>query len=196
MIYGRGTKRGTAVTKNGATKGWKWGTQDKVKSWGENMVAGTYNPGAGYGSLLKFSFTKTGGLTNEGALSTGDSGGGVFINDNGKWKLAGINYLVEGPFSLTGTNGTGFMASLYDKGGLYTGPDGQWKYTADTTSDVNGNWYATRISSRQTWINSIIKSSTSASPTASAALTSVPEPASLGVIALASSLLLRRRRTS
>jgi len=48
--------------------------------------------------LLKLTFSRN-GLTNEGALSGGDSGGGVFINDSGKWKLAGINYLVDGPFA-------------------------------------------------------------------------------------------------
>ena len=188
MVFGRGTQRGTTVTKNGVAKGWKWGYQDKKKSWGENYVAGTYNAGAGYGTLLKFTFNK-GGLYNEGALSTGDSGGGVFINDGGKWKLAGINYLVDGPFSLSGTKGSGFTASVYDKGGLYVGGDGAWRYTSDTAADVPGNWYATRISSRQSWIKSII-GTTSAGMT----VTSVPEPASVGAIAAGTLLLLRRRR--
>lgn len=196
MVFGRGTGRGTAVTKNGVTKGWKWATQDKVKSWGENNVAGFYNPGTGYGSLLKFSFNK-GGLTNEGALSTGDSAGGVFINDNGTWKLAGINYLVEGPFSFTGSNGSGFMASLYDKGGLYLGGDNAWKYNTDTTADNPGNWYATRISSRSSWIKSIIGTSSTSAVASAGSVTSVqavPEPASIGVIAIAATSLLRRRR--
>src|SRR4051812_4181938 len=40
MVFGRGTGRSTAVVKNAVTKGWKWGTQDKLRSWGENSVAG------------------------------------------------------------------------------------------------------------------------------------------------------------
>ena len=122
MIFGRGTQRGSEVKKGTTLKGWKWGYQDKVKSWGENLVSGTLNGGSGIGQLLKFTFNQqgtSGAQYNEGALSTGDSGGGVFINDGGKWKLAGINYLVDGPFSLNGVHGTGFNASVFDKGGLY-----------------------------------------------------------------------------
>ena len=192
MVFGRGTGRGNAVVKNGQTKGWLWATQDKVMSWGENMVSSTLNGGSGYGQLLKFTFNKN-GLYNEGALSTGDSGGGVFLNDNGKWKLAGINYLVEGPFSLT-SGGAQFNASLFDKGGLYI--NGTQAIT-DTTADIPGAWYATRVSSRMSWIKSI----TGTIPSASVAFspsdlvgTAVPEPAGAGLLAVGAALLLRRRR--
>jgi hypothetical protein len=161
-------------------------------SWGENNVAGTFDGGSGYGQLLKFTFDKA-GLTNEGALSTGDSGGGVFINDSGKWKLAGINYLVDGPFSLT-SGGPQFHASVYDKGGLYI--NGTQSLT-DTVANVPGAWYATRISSRQSWIKSIIGTVTPAKLSSMAGMSVtavVPEPASLGLFGLGATLLLRRRR--
>jgi hypothetical protein len=112
MVFGRGTTRGLEVKKGTTLKGWKWGTQDKVRSWGENLVSGTLNAGGTIGQVLKFTFNKqgtSGAQYNEAALSTGDSAGGVFINDGGKWKLAGINYLVDGPFSLTGANGSGLQ---------------------------------------------------------------------------------------
>jgi hypothetical protein len=197
MVFGRGTGRGNAVVKNGQTKGWLWATQDKLMSWGENMVSSTLDGGTingnKVGQLLKFTFNK-GGLTNEGALSTGDSGGGVFINDNGKWKLAGINYLVEGPFSLT-SGGPQFNASLFDKGGLYINGD---QSIADTAADIPAAWYATRVSSRASWIKSIIGTVPGAAPGALSvsdlSVTSVPEPASLGLIAISATLLLRRRR--
>ena len=195
MVFGRGTARGTAVTKNGVTKGWKWGSLDGLHSWGENNVSGTYNGGTGYGTLLKFDFNKN-GLYNEGALSTGDSAGAVFINDAGKWKLAGINYLVDGPFSLSGTNGSGFNASVYDKGGLYVGGDNAWQFNADTSADIAGNWYATRVSSRQAWIKSVIGTISTSSPESALTLGSVavPEPASLGIIAIGAVALRRGRR--
>ena len=162
-------------------------------SWGDNKVSGTLDGGSGYGQLLKFTFDRSGGTANEGALSTGDSGGGVFINDNGKWKLAGINYLVDGPFSLT-SGGSQFQASIFDKGGLYINGN---QSIADTAADIPGAWYATRVSSRNSWIKSIIgtvPASLSVSPADLSVTSAVPEPASLGFFAAFATLLLRRRR--
>lgn len=196
MVFGRGTTRGAEVKKGATLKGWKWGTQDKVRSWGENTVDGTYNGGTGLGTLLKFDFDRY-GLTNEGTLSTGDSGGGVFINDGGKWKLAGINYGVEVPFSFTGLNNSGFNAAIFDKGGLYVGGNNAWKYTTDVTADVPATWYATRISSRQSWIKSIIGTApTSGAAVASAGavdIATVPEPSGVVVVGIAGVALIRRR---
>src|SRR4051812_26657028 len=39
-LFGRGTQRGASLTKNNQLKGWKWGTDDRVKSWGRNAVSG------------------------------------------------------------------------------------------------------------------------------------------------------------
>ena len=197
MIFGRGTKRGSEVRKGTTLKGWKWGWQDRLKSWGENYVASTLNGGSGIGQVLKFTFNRqgtSGALYNEGALSMGDSAGGVFINDGGKWKLAGINYLVDGPFSLSGATGTGFNASVFDKGGLYQGGDGRWVYNSDTSADIPGNFYSTRISSRQTWIRSIVGSSLAPRDSSALMATAVPEPASFSILAMGAAALLRRRR--
>jgi hypothetical protein len=199
MIFGRGTQRGSEVRKSTVLKGWKWGYQDRIKSWGENLVSGYVNGGTGIGQVLKFTFNRqgtSGAQYNEGALSTGDSAGGVFINDGGKWKLAGINYLVDGPFSLSGVNGTGFNASVFDKGGLYQGGDGRWAYNADLAADVPGNFYATRISSRQSWIKSIVGTVATSSTQSGAltATTAVPEPAGLSLLAIGAAAMLRRRR--
>ena len=197
MVFGRGTQRGSEVRKGTTLKGWKWGSQDKVRSWGENNVAGTLSDPT-FGPLMKFTFNRqgtSGALYHEGTLSNGDSGGGVFIYDAGKWKLAGINYLTDNPFSLSGTD-AGFSASIFDKGGLYTRSGGGWKYNSDLASDIPGNWYATRISSRQSWIKSIVGTvSTGAlsSSTSSLSVTSVPEPMSAALLALAATALLRRR---
>ena len=197
MIFGRGTQRGVEVKKGTTLKGWKWGTRDGVKSWGENLITSTLSGGTGIGQVLKFTFNRqgtTGAQYNEGALSDGDSAGGVFINDGGKWKLAGINYLVDGPFSLSGTNGTGFNGSIFDKGGLYVGGDGKWMYNSDTSADIPGNFYATRISSRQSWVKSIIGTTTASASPLTASAVAVPEPASLSILAIGASALLRRRR--
>jgi hypothetical protein len=198
MVFGRGTTRGSNVNIGTTLHGWKWGTQDKVRSWGENNVAGVMDAGSGLGQLLKFTFNKagsSGSLYNEGTLSSGDSAGGVFINDGGTWKLAGINYAVDGPFSFTGTSGSGFNASLFDKGGLYQGGDGAWRKNTDTSADINGNWYATRVSAHQGWIKSILNGSTTAAyPAATSSVSVVPEPTSVGLLGIAATALLRRRK--
>jgi hypothetical protein len=190
MVFGRGTGRGAEVKEGSVLHGWKWATQDMVRSWGENNVAGSLDGGTGNGQLLKFTFSKN-GLTNEGALSGGDSAGGVFINDGGKWKLAGINYLVDGPFSLS-SGGATFQASIYDKGGLYV----QNQLIPDSSTDVPGQWYATRVSSRQSWIKSIIGSTSSASvsPAALSGTSAVPEPGTLSLVGIGAAWLLGRRR--
>jgi hypothetical protein len=194
-IFGRGTQRGASLTVNGQLKGWKWGADDRVKSWARNAVAGITAGGAGKGDLMRFTFNRTGGDYYEGALSTGDSGGAVFLKDaDGKWKLTGINYLVDGPFSTSGRNGTGFNFSAMDKGGLYVGGDNAWRFNTDTAADNPGNFYATRVSARSSWIKSIVGTISAAPVPSSSSLTAVPEPASLGLFAAAGAVFVSRRR--
>jgi len=82
---------------------------------------------------------------NEAHLSGGDSGGAVFIMDGPTWELAGINYAVDGPYSLT-PGGSSFIAAMYNQTGLYDGVSGD-----PLTGPVS--FYATRISSYQDWID-------------------------------------------
>jgi hypothetical protein len=79
----------------------------------------------------------------------------VFIQDGSTWKLAGINYAVDGPYSTT-DSGPGFSASLFDEGGLYKQTGSAWVLTPDVPVDVPGSFYATRISSHVAWINSVL----------------------------------------
>lgn len=143
------TFRGNTMTVVSATvitnfvpKGWKAGASDGVVRWGQSQVsfAGSYIVGA---------FDQNGG-PNQAYLSGGDSSGAVFIQDNGVWKLAGINYGIQGPFGLTPTDL--FYGAIYDESGLYVDGcllpnDGQVRPAC---------FYATRISNRLTWIQSII----------------------------------------
>lgn len=159
VVFGRGTQRGTEVTGDSVagpeTKGWKWGAGDGVIRWGENIVTDISEGGTGIGDLIAAAFDAD-GSENEGHLSSGDSGGALFIKDNGTWKLAGINYAVDGPFN-TSTNGGGFNGAIFDQGGLYTKPDGvDWEYNSDSPADQPSSLYATRISGHLTWILGII----------------------------------------
>jgi len=185
VLFGRGTARGSAVTVNGTTHGWLWGSQDGKLSWGENEIKTILNGGSGIGRVLSYSFDRSGHgdhVSNEGTVSSGDSSGGIFVNSGGKWQLAALNYSVDGPYTLKG--GSSFMASIFDKGGLSSG--GQ--FYSDGSTDIPANAYATRISSNMAWINSVIGSNAKI-----ASATLVPEPGSLAVLFFGA-LVLRRRR--
>lgn len=166
-IIGRGTQRGSAVYVNSTLKGWQWGTADYVESWGKNTVDGFINFAAGTNSMLYFDFNSN-GIANEGSLSVGDSSGGIFINVDGIWKLAGINYGVDSPFSLTGTD-SGFNADIFDARGLYYKNDqGVWTLVPQNYPyAVPGASYASRISARLDWISTYATGAV------------VPEPATL-----------------
>lgn len=71
----------------------------------------------GYWQVLSATFDAGQG-PNEAHLSGGDSGGAVFIMDGSTWELAGINYAVDDPYSLT-PGGSSFIAAMYNQTGLY-----------------------------------------------------------------------------
>jgi len=195
VVFGRGTQRGTEVrARNGQLKGWTWGAYDSVQSWGTNSVSSIVNAGPGAGSLLKINFDARGGA-NEAALSGGDSGGAMFLQDGGVWKLAGINRGVDGPFSTTGVDGSGFLAAIFDQGGLYTGGDGRWSFVKDSGKDIAAGAYATRIASNLSWIDGVTSGSVAATIGGGAGTSgAVPEPAGVALLAAGAGLMLKRRR--
>jgi hypothetical protein len=94
--YGDGSP-GSAITVStsrpgeGTLRGWQWGPDNGVQSWGTNSINDVYvDPNTNY-EYLRTTFD-AGGLTDESTLSGGDSGGGVFVQGkNGIWKLAAVN---------------------------------------------------------------------------------------------------------
>lgn len=180
VVMGRGTQRGTTVTLGANDIGWLWGTVDHKARWGTNQVAATITlSGADY--LYATFDAGVGG--DEAHLSSGDSGGAVFINDGGVWKLAGINYAVDGDWDYDGlANGNGFRAALYDARGMYVGSDDNgWTLVANEPNPVPSGFYSTRISTYKNQIN---------------AITGIPEPRALILVALAGLSALRRKRVS
>jgi hypothetical protein len=130
------------VTTNAVPKGWKAGASDSVMRWGQSQVVAV-------GRFIVGAFDKNGGA-DQAYLSGGDSSGAVFIQDNGLWKLAGINYGIDGPFGVTPTES--FYGAIYDETGLYVGG---WLAPNDGQV-LPACFYATRISSRLSWIQSIL----------------------------------------
>ncbi len=155
VAIGRGTQRGSEFDFGGTFRGWTWGNGDGVQRWGENIVSEIAVFSSGPNDALYATFDQS-GLPNECHFSSGDSGGAVFISDGGVWKLAGINYAVDGHFYTDSTGDGQFDAALFNAGGLYYQDDanpGQYIQIPDGTPT---GFYATRISSKLAWIESVI----------------------------------------
>ncbi len=178
VVMGRGTQRGGTVDLSSVLKGWRPGASDNKARWGTNTVSGIATlSGAEY---LVADFDAMPG-TDEAHLTSGDSGGAVFIKDAGVWKLAGINFAVEGDWDFNGLkDGNGFGASLFDSGGLYVGSDSAgWNFITDTVADIPSSFYSSRISNYIAPINTI---------------TGVPEPEVTVLLLLGVSFFMRRGR--
>ncbi|RYD21325.1 MAG: hypothetical protein EOP88_11770 [Verrucomicrobiaceae bacterium] len=151
-VIGRGTQRGTEVIVGGESKGWQWGVTDKVQRWGRNTVAGVQTA-AGFGQLLYCDFDSP-GLPDECHLSNGDSGGGMFVLEGGLWRLAGINFSVDGPFREPPA-GASFNATLFDAGGLEFSNGPGWTLVPEGPADVASSFYCSRISHSLAFISNL-----------------------------------------
>jgi hypothetical protein len=157
VIIGRGTDRGPAVLVNSTTVGWEWGNTNNIQRWGENIVSDVYTNGPN--DLLLRGYFDRNGVTNECGMTYNDSSGAMFIEDGTTWKLAAINYAVDGPeFSHDGSGNSTFDGALMDLRGLYYWNGAAWTLYAPTNYPVAlpTGFYCTRVSSRISWINSII----------------------------------------
>lgn len=144
VLFGRGTSRGEAVVIDNRLRGWRWGPSDGRMSWGRSRIARIV-PSGGYGDLsagekLCFDFLYEDD-PNAGSVSSGDSGGGVFIQDEKRWKLVGINYGVSGQYSSTGSPEDQFSAAIFDGRGFWQryGEGFTWTHELD-------RWPATTLS--------------------------------------------------
>lgn len=166
-------------------RGWKWGAEDRLRSWGENVVHSVVDGGSTLGPLLYFTFDRD-GLLNEAALSAGDSGGAVFVRTfAGQYKLAGINFGVDGPFRETPTS-PGFYAAMFDMGGYYV-YENPTEYFPPSVTDQPAGAYVSSISANRAFINSVIAGTF-------AGTADVPEPSTTALAATSAVLLIRRRR--
>jgi hypothetical protein len=157
IVIGRGTQRGAEVSLNGRLHGWQWGEADGVQRWGRSVVTGIIPAGSGGSDMLRMVF-KANSTASGVDLSGGDSGGPVFIKDGKFWKLAGVNYGADSIYN-TSNSGEGFRAALFDKAGFYVqdASGTNWMLVPNHGSKSPGGFSATRISSRISWIRSVIE---------------------------------------
>lgn len=128
-----------------------------MQRWGDNIVSSIVDGGP-LNQYVHATFDGSKGKTpNEGHLSSGDSGGALFIQDNGFWKLAGIHYAVDGPFYTSASGAGAFVAALFDTRGFFISDDGNPPaYNLVTgKKPVPSGFYSTRVSSKLDWIFSV-----------------------------------------
>ncbi len=171
-VFGRGTDRGDAVTGPNGSQGYNYGAADGRMSFGPSQASIiTSFSGGPTGDFLGGTFSAAHSMLipTSSTLSYGDSGGGVFIRDtDGAWKLAAVNYGVDGPYSLDSASANYFPAALYDLRGFSQGSStNHYSYDANLPQPVGQNWYATRIGTKTGFISNQIGT--------------VPEPGSLAL---------------
>ena len=180
VVLGNGTSRGAAVVggfaEGGSTGQTSYGTNTVIATptAGQN---GFITPSAAFGGdFLQYAFQNNSN-PNEAIISGGDSGGPDFVLDpaTNSYELAGVNSLVD---QVDDANGNPLAYALYDDTGYYV--EDANNVLQPITPDEAGplSSYATRISSRLDFIESV---------------TGIPEPASAALFTAA--LLLRRRRS-
>ena len=157
VVIGRGTERGSGIFLNSTLRGWNWGPGDGVQRWGENDIANIV-PYSGhdllYATFDQHSLPIPTDHPNESHLSSGDSGGAIFLNDSSAWKLAGINYAVDDLYTAPDPS-TIFNAAIFDARGFYA-YDGTSFTQISGSSPVPTGFYCSRISFELAWICSII----------------------------------------
>lgn len=149
-VIGRGTQRGDAVDLDETARGWNWGPGDAVERWGSNVVTDLpVDPPSG-AQYVHATFDNP-GVPDEAHLSVGDSGGGVFVQEDGLWKLAAINYSVDDLY--TGSDGSGhLLAAVFDARGFYTQNADQTYSLITGDAPVPTGFFSTRVAAELAWI--------------------------------------------
>lgn len=164
LVFGKGRWKGQAVEVDGELKGWRY-AESGVPGirWGTNLVSRLVDlaeatPDGLSGFFLAADFDRDAG-GHEAHATLGDSGGPVFIEDCGVWKLAAVLSSVDGPFRLTAEGSSqeeAFLAALWDAGGTYVPSDtGGYRRVDDESVDLPTAWYASRIAPRWTEVRSL-----------------------------------------
>lgn len=152
-VFGRGAQRGGEIILDGTLRGWAWGGSGYVERWGRNLVSAVVPNGPGW-ALLRADFDSP-GLPGEAHLSAGDSGGGLFILQNGLWRLAGVNLGVDDLFTAPNES-TGFAACVFDARGYYAENDDRTFTLVTGDANVPTSFYSTQVSARLAWIESVV----------------------------------------
>lgn len=152
VVFGRGMTRGSEVTVTNemdtTVAGWQWAPADGRLRWGSNTLS------AAGEQYVEAAFDAD-SAADEATVAGGDSGGGLFVQQAGEWRLAGIHAAVDGPFRYPATT-ENFNAALTDRRGLeeQEGAD-DWHLVTGATPQP-AHLYSTSIAARRGWIDAIL----------------------------------------
>ncbi len=157
VLFGRGGPRGAAITserpEGPVLCGWRWTLSDQKLRWGTNVIEGIQpgtdeNPGEYLASL----FTDDAG-DDEATVSVGDSGGGLFLEDDyGNWALGGVLSAVESAFKESPEEAP-FYAAVFDRRDfLEEVRKGVWDYDPYRFEQPGTILLASRVSTYAPWI--------------------------------------------
>lgn len=211
MVYGFGgltpDLNSPILTQDGRQAGWNWKGGFHYLAWGTNRARSVeYDTRPGSETeYLRFTYEKptldngdpnphyTG--VNEGFGAPEDSSAGIFIQEGGVWKLAGVLYGIDAEYDKDGKLFSDpryghdiFWGAIYDARGLYQmqyNEQGQQTGFELITGDnpVPTGDYATRLSTFRPWIGSVT------------GITAAPEPGTAGLLLSGGLIGLTFRRT-
>lgn len=224
MIFGHGFQnKGAPIYTPGTTDhlaGWTFANTYNQYGWGRNLLQETTNVqiGSSVTNCLYSTFnapTLDDGTPNpqflgndEATAAFGDSSGGVFIKQDGVWKLAGCIYAIDAGVYTEPNGTTPWTGAIFDARGMYAdfpvdpnNPNGptsrQVVGGANTINDLPGSsayslgFYATSMNTYSGFINDTISRGSG--------VVVAPEAGTLALTAgaawaSAAALLIRRRR--
>jgi len=148
VVVGRGLAAAGPVMVAGRRVGWRWGALDGRMSWGATRLAGKATLPGGEAVLV-------GAFAPDGCtVATGDSGGGVFIRENGRWALAGICRSTGNAWQGASGRPARLVASLWDSQAfLPLRPDGTVEMAARGRPT---GWMASRVADHALRIRTIV----------------------------------------
>jgi hypothetical protein len=182
LLVGYGGAAGAAYNGNSATPhGWDWSFPTTTQNWGATTTAANPFADALGNTYLGFAFQAVNGSS---IYTSGDSGGGLFVDDGGTWKLAGIAYSVDA-YYLNSTDNPNDPANVVKA--LYDVPGAQVFIPDDSNNLVQATGpqlgYASQIAPSAAALTSEINR-----------ISTVPEPTTLSVLGAGIGALVGARR--
>lgn len=105
--WGRGRNPNVSDPDSTRTNIWAWGSSStELKRWGTNKIETSLNQTGPFGNYYEVLVTTLNPYAGDDEASAAiyDSGSGLFVQDSGTWKLAGLTTYISSPTTPQGTS--------------------------------------------------------------------------------------------